>query len=1194
MQDSPDASAQRTSNGAKIGFDADGRVLSVSGAAAKVLGYRDAEELTGRPLSSLIGEEAAITLLDSVFAAEELGLVSNGLDADQLSEHRVTFARQDGSRVSLETMLTPENSGGWLTLIDSRGGRSKPSTGPDANREIDVAAVLRSVAIRTGGLSNPLEICTEYARQINEAIRPDELIIARSSDIAGVYDALAEATGDDVTGDAGTVDLPSALIPAHGSSPVQVASLEALALFEPAVISGREATGAFLAARANAPDGAHILVIATAKAGTEWNDSAVLLVEAAALTVATSLYSADLSKKLGAASRAQETVRQIGVLASTDHDGGFLNSARRVMARRLPVSAISIHVADPVTGRCYVAATSGQSDDEHGDLAPGFEWDLAGSLEQQVLKSGRPVFISSSSLERVSVPPETIARWRSRGLYAIAAIPMKEAGQAVGVLVAGFSSAPPDRSDLFRLMESIAPAVHLGVGLSAGRPGIEPEPDESASDLGFISPKTLLALTRAATESPDSATLFASVTEWMLEIIPTHRVAWGVIDPDTRTYRRIYHYDPGSDSLEANESVPVDDEELQTLDMPALNVTEPGYGSDAAEAVRAAVMSDKQLLAVVTAWPRDDDEPFTEVNLARLERINEFIAGPLARVMETEAVIEVQHKQRIVMSVGAQASSYSDPEQALRNVRPLITKLLPHERAVLIEVDEFAKLAHVRYDSDTLPNETETVSLPLAPFSALGISDAEESDFHSLNEIVASDLFEGFASVVSIPVGSDDSALNMLLLLSEGMMNDSDEQLKLADALSAQLTIAHGGWNAHRSTREATRDLREVRRQLNLLLDSAPVAIISTDANGVCTWLEGHGLQVLGIKREQMLGTSIFELTGKLPELEDVIRQALRGAPASAVTPIGPHSAEVWAQPVTEIDGTVKGITIVGYDVSADVRNKKVLVENRELQKTLKERSRTVSTVSHELRNQLTSIIAYTDVLSFASEDQLTERQAHALSVIQRTAGKLDVMISDLLGLDYELDVSEVDVSSFMREIVDAQEPIFSSANQSLSLSLPNVPCTVQADHLRLTQVVTNLLSNASKYSPPEAKVSVEVAINDEHLEICVIDNGPGIPTDQLERVWDSGTRLASSSSRSVQGSGLGLSIARKIVELHGGTASIQSELGVGTTVTVSLPGVTVDQKMELKPSRKSPASNVIKLKPAAGSRGRGRRRKTS
>ncbi len=1153
---------QGISDDARIGFDADGRVLSVSATAALALGYSQPEELRGVPIAALIGEEAAITLLDRVVAAHEFDALPDEATAEVFAVGAggaVTFVRHDGSRISLNTVVTPETSGGWLTLLDpAAGGKASSEAVSGFSAPVDVAGILRRLAEQTGSIGDVFEITSRFAAELRAAAGAEAITVARSSAISGIYEPIARDSQPGTSSLTETIDLPPALVPQQGSGPIAVDSLETLALFEPAIIYGEEFDGAYIAARSDLQDGAHLLVIATAASGTEWNDSATLVLEAGVLTLAGTLRAAELDRRIASYSRASETVRQIGALASRDHDGGFLDAARKIIARRLPVSAISIHVADPVTGSCYVPDASSTGNQEHGALAPDVAWQLAGSIEQRVLKTGAAVFTSAASSERLSVPSATIAHWRKSGLQAVAALPLREAGEIVAIMLAGFSSPVSNPKEMIRLLESIAPAVHLGVGLSSGRPGVPPEPEDSTDDPGFIPPNDLLAIVREAAKSPDTATLFASVTELMLEIVPSVRVAWGTIDRSASTYRRVYNYDTASGEHPDEVTQRIGGEVLSTLDIAGLGLGEPGQLQGSDRSMRAAVVADHRVLAVATAWPRDD-EPFASGDLARLERICQFISGPLDRILETESVRSSQRKRELVTQIGMLAADFSDPSQALRALRTNICKLFPHDRALFVEFDHLEDIAAVRYDSSALPNQFDAISVPLADMPSQELAFAEAPVSISLTSTGEAQfpIFDGYESLLAIPVRASEGPGCALLLLSERFRPATDEQIQLATALAGQLKGALTGWHAYVSTRHLKREVIDIRKQLSLVLDSAPVALISADLNGVCQALEGHGLQTLGIKREDMHNRSIFELTRRLPQLEEAIRQALRGEMATVLTSFGTHSIEVWAQPMTETDGSIKGVTLVGYDVSDRIRSRRANAEKRELQATLAERTDIIENASHDLRQQLQSIIINSEVLSVDPKKQLSPGQSQALTVIQKSADKLDQMIGDLPGLDYELIVSKVDVGNLMGEIVDAQEQIFVAAGQTLSLRIPAQPYTVLADHLRVTQVVTNLLSNASKYSPSGASVSIEVTVHEQQLVICVIDTGPGIPADQLERVWDTHIRLPSSGANSVKGSGLGLAIARRFVEMHGGTASIESEVGFGTTVTVTLPGAT-------------------------------------
>jgi len=227
------------------------------------------------------------------------------------------------------------------------------------------------------------------------------------------------------------------------------------------------------------------------------------------------------------------------------------------------------------------------------------------------------------------------------------------------------------------------------------------------------------------------------------------------------------------------------------------------------------------------------------------------------------------------------------------------------------------------------------------------------------------------------------------------------------------------------------------------------------------------------------------------------------------------------------------------------------------------------------LRNPLHSIVFYADILSADEPNNLTPQQAQALHVIQDSSERLDALINDLTDLsrldtgDFGLDLSALDVSTFLKELVDAQKPMFKGAGQTLELNSDD-PCgAVQADKLRLTQVITNLLNNASKFSPKDTTVSVIALTQGTSVKISIEDTGPGISRDHLEKVFDAGYRVESEKTRNVPGTGLGLAIAKRITELHGGKISIESEPDKGTKVTLTLPGITVTDEptKQVKPA---------------------------
>ena len=224
------------------------------------------------------------------------------------------------------------------------------------------------------------------------------------------------------------------------------------------------------------------------------------------------------------------------------------------------------------------------------------------------------------------------------------------------------------------------------------------------------------------------------------------------------------------------------------------------------------------------------------------------------------------------------------------------------------------------------------------------------------------------------------------------------------------------------------------------------------------------------------------------------------------------------------------------------------------------ERVRTdfVANVSHELRTPLTAIKGFAEtLLSSGFADR--ERALHFVSIIDRQAERLSRLIDDLLILS-DLELGKMPV----RRRLVALEPIVREVEDLLAeparrggvtLHVDVAPeLRVEGDPDRLTQVVSNLLDNAIKYTPSGGRVSIVARADGGSVELSVADTGAGIPAEDLPRLAERFYRVDKARIRELGGTGLGLSIVKHIVQAHGGTLRFASRVGTGTTVTVTLP----------------------------------------
>ncbi|HUO46191.1 MAG TPA: ATP-binding protein [Acidimicrobiia bacterium] len=216
-----------------------------------------------------------------------------------------------------------------------------------------------------------------------------------------------------------------------------------------------------------------------------------------------------------------------------------------------------------------------------------------------------------------------------------------------------------------------------------------------------------------------------------------------------------------------------------------------------------------------------------------------------------------------------------------------------------------------------------------------------------------------------------------------------------------------------------------------------------------------------------------------------------------------------------------------------------------------------VATVSHELRTPLTSIVGYTELLTDGSVGELDAEQLQFLEVVSRNAYRLQRMVDDLLlaaRIDagtLRLEKAPFDLSELLVEAVESALPVAEDKGVEIRFR-PIDPLTMVGDRTRIGQAIDNLLNNAIKFSPPRGTIELRGGSTAAQATVEVTDAGVGIPEEELARVFDRFYR--SSTSNSVPGTGIGLSIVSYVAQAHDGSVRVRSEMGMGSTFTMVLP----------------------------------------
>ena len=243
-------------------------------------------------------------------------------------------------------------------------------------------------------------------------------------------------------------------------------------------------------------------------------------------------------------------------------------------------------------------------------------------------------------------------------------------------------------------------------------------------------------------------------------------------------------------------------------------------------------------------------------------------------------------------------------------------------------------------------------------------------------------------------------------------------------------------------------------------------------------------------------------------------------------------------------------------------KNYELEQQNLAIQEANRLKTEFVSMVSHELRTPLTSIQGYAELL--LEDEQIAEEQRESLTLVKKNADRLLGLINDLLDLScmeagrLDLHRTSLDLARLIPEVAGSLRPLIEAKRQRLRLDLGEALPAVWADQDRVTQILTNLISNAHKYTLAEGSITVAARQDDGFVRVDVSDTGIGLSPEDQAQLFTKFFRAHDRSPQAGRGTGLGLVITRLLVELHGGRITVSSAPGQGSTFSFSLPALEV------------------------------------
>jgi PAS domain S-box-containing protein len=353
--------------------------------------------------------------------------------------------------------------------------------------------------------------------------------------------------------------------------------------------------------------------------------------------------------------------------------------------------------------------------------------------------------------------------------------------------------------------------------------------------------------------------------------------------------------------------------------------------------------------------------------------------------------------------------------------------------------------------------------------------------------------------------------------------------------------------------------LGDAERQLRQLADHVPALIAHSDRDGRIrfvnrAFVERFGLDgaaAVAAPLRRVLGEAIYATVG------DGLEATLAGRPAHSDVEM-PHRAggsrfmHVRHAPEVDAHGVVVGVFTVLVDIS-DRRRAEEALREASLQK-----DRFLAMLAHELRNPLAPLVASLATLHRAGADPAFDG---VRATMERQVAIMVRLIDDLMDLSrlafnkLSLQRAVVTLSSVVHDAVDVSRAAIDQSRQRLEVELPEAPVYVSVDPARVAQSLANLLSNASKFSPVESTIRLVAAVTGDTLTLRVRDSGIGLAPDMVPRVFEMFAQADSSLERARGGLGLGLTLARELVEMHGGSLTAASDgLGRGSEFTITLP----------------------------------------
>jgi PAS domain S-box-containing protein len=415
---------------------------------------------------------------------------------------------------------------------------------------------------------------------------------------------------------------------------------------------------------------------------------------------------------------------------------------------------------------------------------------------------------------------------------------------------------------------------------------------------------------------------------------------------------------------------------------------------------------------------------------------------------------------------------------------------------------------------------------------------------------------EGLISVAMVPIVSKQRSMGFIAVGSKKLHKFTKREVRLLSAFADQLGSAL-------ENAQLYDEVNKDKAYIENLVENAGDAIISADVDDrILTWNRGAEV-IFDYSKEETLGQSLTiilpsQSASELEEIRDKIRLTgvIRNLEVRRVRRDGRIiEVSLAVSPIRDRDDNVIGYLHLARDITEKKRYEQRLKELDQM------KSAFVSNVSHELRTPLTAIKASADNMLDRLIGDLSEKQVGYITRIKSNADRLARLINDLLDLS-TIEAGKIDLRpmnlplvNLVKEVAESLRPVAAEKLINLDVAAADLRAVAWADRDKVIQVLMNLIGNALKFTPQGGKVTVAVVKNATGwMQTSITDTGPGVPAEEVSKVFGRFYQIGQAGKQKTQGTGLGLAISKTLVEMHGGKIWVETEAGKGSTFCFTLP----------------------------------------